>query len=954
MKRAFAAFLTAGMVLFARADVAEPFIGSLSSERELTGRAERDNWGVPTMFGRKGSLAVVNPPVRAPECDVMSLNGDWEILADERSIPFGAKPFNQDGVPGDPGFCKTLLDSDDGWRRFLKTGAYHGGGEGKMRKVRIPGFWEPQGIGRERVGRTWDSPDRGEFVFKHAFSGIALLRRTFDAPASWQGRRLWFKVGGVQGLAYFWINGHPAAVVRQSCGSYKFDVTDLIVPGKPFRVIAYVQSDGPSKFGCWNALHHMSGFYRGLEIESTDDVWLDDVWCRGSVSRKEAEVHVSLRGVVRGGRLRVTVDLGGNSAVREAAPGENVVLRLPLPGGRLWSPECPNLHTARVTVARDGRTVGAWHERFGVRELTVKGGQFFLNGRPLFIRGCGNHGRDAITHVNEADRTELRRRIALMRRAGFNQSRHHTHCPFPEYFDAADELGLLVQPELPYAAGGPCEAIPYAPLFDVKEYVRHLRRHPSFAMLSMGNEGHMATCDRDLYDWMKANDPDRLVLHNDGGRNTEENSDFSTGPNAEWKEPQTTRRRPFVAHEYLNLGIKEDPRDTERYTGLVGAPRTWAQFDKDLARAGLTRQWGLRCTDASQRLQAFYEKRGIEAARSDPACSGYSFWAITDAGASTTGPSVAQGYFNAFWEPKRSGLSPVEFARFNGADAILLRPQVESPILVAGTSYAADVLFTSYGERDHAGSVVVWRLVAGETVLAKGETVVSGRTGVGAARKIATLSFDVPPVAAAVHANLELAFDGVTNVWDRWIFPRRERKDGSLLAVHPSFFPAFTNLYDHVAVLGTSAAAGRSLRILPWSPDVPGAEIGQRTLFVSQTGGAPNVSLGWWWIGDQVGTAFADHPALAGLPHDGFLSPLFFRLVKHGRPLPFPPIPTGRLIAVGEGRDGYFCYLGGDSMTLYAFGLDVLSGYPEAASLLDGMIGYCLSEKPDETMQGAK
>ena len=30
----------------------------LASETVLTGRAERDNWGVPTMFGRKGSPTV--------------------------------------------------------------------------------------------------------------------------------------------------------------------------------------------------------------------------------------------------------------------------------------------------------------------------------------------------------------------------------------------------------------------------------------------------------------------------------------------------------------------------------------------------------------------------------------------------------------------------------------------------------------------------------------------------------------------------------------------------------------------------------------------------------------------------------------------------------------------------------------------------------------------------------
>lgn len=46
----------AGVVpaLLALAAHADP----LASETVLTGRAERDNWGVPTMFGRKGSATV--------------------------------------------------------------------------------------------------------------------------------------------------------------------------------------------------------------------------------------------------------------------------------------------------------------------------------------------------------------------------------------------------------------------------------------------------------------------------------------------------------------------------------------------------------------------------------------------------------------------------------------------------------------------------------------------------------------------------------------------------------------------------------------------------------------------------------------------------------------------------------------------------------------------------------
>ena len=911
-------------------------VDPLSSDVNLCGRAERDNWGVPTMFGRKGSAAVVHPPVRAPEADVFSLNGPWTLLTDEKSIPYGAKPWQLDAAGGLP----TRLRDEAAWQKFLTVGAYHREGKGAPRTVEVPGFWEPQGVGEPGIGRYWDSPDRGDVRFARVFSGAALMRRTFDAPARWTGRRLWLKVGGVLNTAYFWINAKPAAFVRQSCGSYKFDVTDLITPGKPFGIVALVHTDGPSKFGGQNSLHHLSGFYRDLEIEATDDAWLDDVWCRGDAEKKTAEIHVSLRGVRADETLSVAVELGEGRAVRELATGEDAVLELPLPGGRLWSPESPNLHTAKVSVARGGTVVGTWWERFGVRRLEVRGKEFYLNGRPFFVRGCGEHNRDPLTYVAEAKTDGLRRRMAIMRRAGFNQSRHHTHCPAPEYFSAADETGHLVEPELPYACGGPNENIPFSPLWDLQELVRHYRRHPSFAMVSMGNEGHMASCDADLYRWMKANDPDRLVVHNDGGHNTSANSDFFTGPEREWEGSRTNAPRPFVAHEYLNIGIKEDPRNTDRFTGLMPAPRPWSEFDAGLARAGLDRTWGLRCTDASQRLQAFYEKRGIEKARRDPACSGYSFWSMTDVGFSTTGPAVAQGFLNCFWEPKHAGLSPEAFAAFNSPDALLLAPSDPAFVRVAGTRYRAEVVLSAYGERDLVGTEIAWRLATSKETLAEGRAPLTGPIAPGAARTVAALDFELPQVRRPVKATLTLSFDSVANGWELWIFPERKRRDGAHLAVDDSFFAAFTNLYDNVAVLGTPAAVGRAVRVLPWSEQTPAAEKGQRTLFLSQTDGKPNVELGWWWLGDQIGTAFADHPAFGDLPHEGSLSPLFFRIMKHGRKLPFAPVSADKLLAVGEGREDYFLYLGGDSETLYAFGLDLLAPYPEAAALLDGLFDY--------------
>ena len=108
----------------------------------------------------------------------------------------------------------------------------------------------------------------------------------------------------------------------------------------------------------------------------------------------------------------------------------------------------------------------------------------------------------------------------------------------------------------------------------------------------------------------------------------------------------------------------------------------------------------------------------------------------------------------------------------------------------------------------------------------------------------------------------------------------------------------------------------------------------------------PNVKLGWWWMGRQVGTALAKSPVFGDLPHEGVLSPLLFRIIGKGKALDGSQHGDGDLFMVGEGGSECFVYLalrrakGGSGAAVESFGLDLLSGLPEAAALLDGMMDY--------------
>ena len=128
-------------------------------------------------------------------------------------------------------------------------------------------------------------------------------------------------------------------------------------------------------------------------------------------------------------------------------------------------------------------------------------------------------------------------------------------------------------------------------------------------------------------------------------------------------------------------------------------------------------------------------------------------------------------------------------------------------------------------------------------------------------------------------------------------------------------------------------------------PDLLSAVERETGLMIGPAEGKPNVELGWWWLGDQLGTAFAQHPVFGDFPHNGLLTPLWFRLIKKGLPLPLMQYGDFEYLAVGEGQTQYFAYImekknpSGPPL-LMTHGVDLLADTPEGAYLLDVMVAY--------------
>lgn len=903
-----------------------------------TGLRGADYWaGIPR------HPAVVNAVGREQDGTWMSLSGTWEFT----NLVHGCGKRTTRFKPGVAG-------------PFAEK--FTGG-----RTIQVPGCWEAQGVGGEGMGVPHLCADNAPKKIRGSWTGEGFYRREVAIPSDWAGRRIWMKIGGIRARGWVYVDDHAVAMTDSYAGAWKYEITGLVRPGKTVRVIVDADNVVGARNAQPSATHRWGGIVRDIELEATPEVFIDDAWVRGDFDRREAQIKVTVDG--GGGQrngsysLRATVD--GESVETALSPsGSAYDLHLALRTFRPWSPERPNLYWATIELLKDGEVVHVRKERFGVRKLEVRGTRFFLNDKPFFFRGFGDDSVYPITGITPPSREYHLAHLKKARAAGFNYVRLHTHCEIPEYFEAADEAGIIVQPELSYYLDEPEDYFDYDPVRDAVERWVAFRRHPSYAINCSGNEGTLGPdAGRIMYGFLKKLDPDRLVQDEDGGSPetrdhlAADRADFCSGPLNTWERGSFNPKRAFICHEYLNLSVKQDSRLEKSFTG-VWMPTVFRDERGEWLKAfGLAHDWGDRLQNAQHALQKYWQKNGIEHARKDPHCGGYCYWTIVDVAVRNEEKKTctAQGLLDPFWNEKIAGQTLAEFATFNSPVCLLLdtenklrdftgsaridkswwipgKPEETNRVYVAGETIHADFLLAHYGEEPLRDAMFAWKLTGADgTVYAKGEKPL-GICKADTVRSVHKASIPVPcpvrPTKAALVATLtSRSSRSISNSWYFWFFPKTDRR----------------------------AVSERTVVCAPDSPESAAARnAGKNLMLVSNQSGAPNCRLGWWWLGKQVGTAFIEHDIFGDFPQEPYLAPLHFRMIREGAKLPVEGFSEKDFIAVGETDVDARLYLAAKTRSdggreVFVAGLDIMSDRPESIVLWNNILDW-LEARPIATL----
>lgn len=224
-------------------------------------------------------------------------------------------------------------------------------------------------------------------------------------------------------------------------------------------------------------------------------------------------------------------------AVNALFTGGELLVTLPLgDDARTWDEYSPELYKVSVQIGDDITSVTA-----GLRSFIAEKDKFYINGKRTFLRGKHDGMIFPKTGYAPTDLDEWLRVMNISKSYGMNHYRFHTCCPPEAAFAAADILGIYLEPQLPF--WGTIQA-PDEDGFNqteqdylIKEGYRMLTaygNHPSFCMMSMGNELWGST--KRINDIMGGfKDFDRRHLYTQGSNNFQwfpcvvENDDFFVG-----------------------------------------------------------------------------------------------------------------------------------------------------------------------------------------------------------------------------------------------------------------------------------------------------------------------------------------------------------------------------------------------------------------------------------------
>ena len=445
--------------------------------------------------------------------------------------------------------------------------------------IPVPGLWTAQA----ESPHFWDRPiytnvqmpfdDLPPFV--PSLNPTGIYERDFTVLDNWIGERIVLQIGGFESVAILCINGVEVGMAKDSRLAADFDISAFVNPGTnriQIKVVKWSDATYIEDQDQWwhggitrsikvfiTPRVHVSRFYPTVGLKADGKTGTLDIRAFIAAAQDASFIGYSLSAKVEGvGRTKAisttipdkeSIEWKKQSAENKKLESdffhgkywdqkvpaallvfedkflpvspEELHMTAEFPNIKPWSAEAPNLYDLHVELKDpSGLVIERFTQRIGFRDVRIKGRNFLVNGKRVFIYGVNRHDFNRKTGrvVSVAD---MRADLLEMKKFNFNAVRTSHYPNDPAFLDLADELGFYVIEEANIEShafqNALCNDQRYlTPWVDrIARMVQRDIHHPSVVMWSLGNESGAGSNHEAAAAYVRKFDPSR-PLHYEG------------------------------------------------------------------------------------------------------------------------------------------------------------------------------------------------------------------------------------------------------------------------------------------------------------------------------------------------------------------------------------------------------------------------------------------------------
>jgi hypothetical protein len=444
-------------------------------------------------------LAVVfnaNTFAQQQHANTLSLDGTWQIIFDKEN--------------------KSRVDKLYKNENFLS--------QDNIQNIEVPSVWELE---------------------EKDYEGVAVYRRTFTVPKTWQSKITHISFDAVNYRAEVYLNDHVVGVHEGGFTPFSFRIDSMLNFGKKnvvtLRVLGPILLDTDKVIDGIGAMETpqwrggiSGGIWQSVSLVATDKSYIKDIYIQPNYKTSQAKVTLSTTNFGEfssNDKVIYTItDVTTNKVVvskqidHKFQAGQSTHIEtIDIPDAKTWSPDSPNLYQINVSIKRKGKISDTVSDRFGLREFSVKNNRFSLNGEEIYVKAVFLEGVYPVGIATPVDLNLARKEITLAKEAGFNMIRPWRRPPPPKWLDLADEMGVLV-------IGSPAlecmdlpintPDLPNRVISELKQTILRDRNRASVVMWELYNEVRRPILKQMMAETsMMARDidPSRLILDESGG-----------------------------------------------------------------------------------------------------------------------------------------------------------------------------------------------------------------------------------------------------------------------------------------------------------------------------------------------------------------------------------------------------------------------------------------------------